>query len=235
MSTNKSDAPSKATREQMVARIRAAREQWDELVRDTVSHAGLDPRVFVDKGIPQSRVFMLDVIPLLHRLYEPEPEGARKTLLDVGPQNFAGTAMLAELHGRQSFTRLKLDVTAIDLHDKFALLKELIAPSVEFIVGDLYKVEGRAWDTVVASHVVEHVPNPLKFVRRLQAVAKDYVIIACPWNENPLKTKGHINTIDKAFVRELGARDLRIFTSYTWGKEREVCLFWLDGTASQAK
>ena len=39
----------------------------------------------------------------------------------------------------------------------------------------------------------------------------------------------------RGFVRELGARDLRIFTSYTWGKEREVCLFWLDGTASQAK
>ena len=71
MSTHDPKAPAKPTREEMVARIRAAREDWDQLVRDTVSHAGLDPRVFVDKGIPQSRVFMLDVIPLLHRLYEP--------------------------------------------------------------------------------------------------------------------------------------------------------------------
>ncbi len=180
--------PPAPTREEMVARIRAARENWDQLVRDTVSHAGLDPRVFVAKGIPQSRLFMLDVIPLLNRLYEHAPEGERNTLMDVGPQNFAGTALVADLHGRQSYTRLKLDITAIDLHDKFALLKELIAPGVEFLVGDIYKLEKRTWDTVVASHVIEHVPRPLDFVRRLQQLARDYVIIACPWNENPLTT-----------------------------------------------
>lgn len=186
---------------------------------------------FVDKGMPQSELFMAEMIPIIHRLYEHLPEGAIKTALDVGPQNFAGTELLSRIHARSTFCRLKLQVTAIDIHDRFRLLGEMVAPDVEFLVQNVFSVENRAWDFTVASHVIEHVPKPAVFVRRLQEISRDFVLIATPWREDPLTTTGHINTIDKTFVRAVGGRDLNVYTNFNWGKEREVCSFWLPGLA----
>jgi hypothetical protein len=190
-----------------------------------------DAARFVDKGMPQSELFMAEMIPIIHRLYSHLPEGARKAALDVGPQNFAGTELLARIHSPRTFCRLKMSVTAVDIHDRFRLLGELVAPDVEFLVQNIFSIKERVWDFTVASHVIEHVPKPAAFVRRLQELSRDFVLLATPWREDPLTTTGHINTIDKKFVRAVGGRDLDVYTNYNWGKEREVCSFWVPGLA----
>lgn len=126
-------------------------------------------------------------------------------------------------------------MSAVDITNNFGLLKELIAPNIEFLIKDIFDIKDRTWDFCIASHVIEHVPNPLQFVRQLQALANDFVIVACPWVEDPLVTPGHINTITKSLVREMGARNLKIFTNYSWGKNREVCTFWLPGQSKTEK
>jgi hypothetical protein len=77
---------------------------------------GVNPDSFT-KGWVQSRVFMMQIICYLHDLYASSP--GLKTCLDVGPHLLGGTTLLKELDSPESFTRLKLDVSAIDLDDRF--------------------------------------------------------------------------------------------------------------------
>ena len=219
-------ARSPEARSELLRSIREHNQQRQKLMLEALSLSGVeDGYRFISKGIPQSQLFMLELIPVLHELYISEPEGARKAILDVGPQNFAGTALLRDLHRDNSFNRLKLDVTALDIVDEFDLFREIIAPGLEFLHQDIFDINNRAWDTVICSHVIEHVPEPLEFLKQLQTLARDYVMVACPWNENPLVTNSHINTIDKSFIVESGARNLKIYTNYCWGKTCEVCMF----------
>jgi Methyltransferase domain len=203
-----------------------------ELLADILAEAGIeDPADWAAKAFSQSQLFAAEILPLMHRLYEPEPVNIEKTFLDIGPSNFAGTQLIQSIHQALSYTKLKLRVSALDIHGRYSKLQQFMVPECEFIISDLYKVSDRSWDMILASHVIEHVPDPEKFIHKMQDLAVDYVIIAAPWNENPIVTKSHINTIDKKLVRRVRGRDLRIFTNYAWGKDREVCTFWVPGRA----
>ena len=224
-----------AERLKLLDEIRSHNEERYELMTRALKLSGVeDAHKFVTKGLPQSQLFMVEVIPFLHRLYLHEEENTTKRVLDVGPQNFAGTALLRDVHRRNSFNRLKLDVSAVDIVDGFDLLREIVAPGLPFLKSDVFKIKDQTWDTIICSHVVEHVPKPGQFLARLQDLAHDFVIVGCPWNEDPITTKSHINTINKQSIIEFGGRDLQIFTNYCWGKHREVCLFWLPGKAKTA-
>lgn len=205
---------------------------YETLLTEVLSRAGVEnPIDWAAKSFAQSQLFAAEIIPVIHRLYESEPVNIHKSLLDIGPQNFAGTRLIQSIHDRRAFTNLKFSVSALDITDKFRNLQRLIAPQCEFIVSNLFDIRERIWDMVLASHVIEHVPNPALFIAKMQEISADYVVIAAPWNENPIVTRSHINTIDKAFVRMVGGRDLHIFTNYSWGKTREVCIFWVPGKA----
>lgn len=215
-------------------RIKQNNADRNSLMREALAVNSIDPLTIeklIKKGIPQSQLFMVEIIPFLHKLYLNLPELQTKTALDVGPLNFAGTALLSSIHQRSSPNRLRLQVAALDIESRLALMKEIVAPEVEFICGNLYKLENRIFDVVIASHVVEHVPEPEKFMRAMQELARDFVIIAAPWKEEFPLTGSHINVVDESLVAAVGGEDLQVFTNYCWGKNRNVCLFKLSGLA----
>jgi 2-polyprenyl-3-methyl-5-hydroxy-6-metoxy-1,4-benzoquinol methylase len=221
------------SREEMLQFIPRLRELWVKTQKACIQRGNVDPNVFYDKSMPQSELFMAEIIPVIHSLYFNYPVNRSIDVLDIGPQTFSGTRLLARTHAPDSFNSLKMKISALDIHDYFLELKECLCPEVEFIKSNVFDVKDRSWDLIICSHVIEHVPEPKAFVAKLQQMARRDVIVACPWNENPITTKGHINTIDKAFVRSVGAKDLKIFTNFMWGKTREVCIFTLQGMASK--
>jgi SAM-dependent methyltransferase len=223
------DAPLPAGAGDLLQRIARVRSEYRDLMEECVARGGADPGKFIDQGMPQSQLFMVEIIPFIHRYYFNQPVNVLKTALDIGPQTFAGTKLLHDIHKKESYSKLKLEITAVDIVDAFVHLRELILPEIEFMKRDIYSIEDRTWDFVICSHVIEHVPEPVRFLQKCRTLAKDFVIVACPWNENPITTTGHVNTIDKAFVRKVGGDDLHIYTNYSWGKDREVCIFRLPG------
>lgn len=212
-------------------RISLFHKERKDLLGLAAREVGLDPDIFVDKAIPQSELFMAENIRMLHELYVNASVNRKIDVLDVGPQAFGGTALLERLHRGSSYNKLKMNVSAIDITDQFDLLRQVQCPDVEFIHADIYDLADRTWDCIICSHVIEHVPEPAKFLNRLTELARDYVLVACPWKESPLTTNGHINTIDRKLVQSVQGQALRIFINYNWGKDREVCQFWLKGNA----
>ena len=184
-----------------------------------------EAKKYIFKAIPQSELFMTEVIPHIHANYLDLPENVLKTVLDVGPQSFGGTSLLSRLHSKYSFNRLKLSVSAIDIHSKFSGFCSILSPEVNFVCGNIYDLAPNSFDFCIASHVIEHVDNPVGFVERLANISRDFVIIAAPWMESQPLTKGHINIIDKSFVDSVGGTGLEVKVNYSWGKNRKVCIF----------
>lgn len=220
------------SRDELLTFINGIRDVWVKTQKSCIKRAKVDPEVFYNKSMPQSELFMTEIIPVIHELYFSFPVNKTIEVLDIGPQTFSGTRLLSRTHAPDSFNSLKMKISALDIHDYFLPLKECLCPEVEFFKSDVFDVKNRSWDLIICSHVIEHVPDPKAFVDQLKKLSRRDVIVACPWNENPITTKGHVNTIDKAFVRSVGARNLKIFTNFMWGKTREVCIFTLQGTAT---
>lgn len=180
---------------------------------------------FIRKGIPQSELFMLEIIPHIHRHYMALPDDSIKSVLDVGPQSFGGTSLIQRLHAKDTFNRLKLEVSAVDIHDKFAPICKILCPEVNFFKGNIYDLAPNSFDFCIASHVVEHVNDPEIFISQLAKVSRDYVMIAAPWEEHHPMSKGHINKIDRRFVESVNGKNLDVRVNYSWGKSRKVCIF----------
>lgn len=162
----------------------------------------------------QSCVFTCEILPALWALY---PNGQhRLNLLDVGPRTGAGTGLLQYLHHPESFSRIKLHTTAIDIDPTYKDYAAVHSPDVEYLVGDIFDESlARTFDVVLCSHTLEHLAEPLPFLRRLQALAKAWVIVACPFDEKDC-IPGHVSSLGYDFFESAGVHNLNVYRSLTW-------------------
>lgn len=157
---------------------------------------------FVENKLnPQSIQFMIDIIPHIRQLFLTEQLKSSLSVLDVGPRTGAGSALLQKLYSPNTNSKIKMHVTAIDIDDKFREYANFCYPNLEYRIGDIYSIKNEIWDLVICSHTIEHVPKPKQFLSRLLELAKDYVIIACPYNENENSlVPGHLHSIKDSFI-----------------------------------
>lgn len=183
------------------------------------------------KVMQQSRLFMIDIIPHIHRLFYEVSAGTIIKVLDVGIHNGGGTALLAELHNRQSYNHLKMDVTGLDINDHFKNYIQLCNPSFKYVTKDIFDIpDSEKWDLVLCSHVIEHLKEPFIFVEKLKKLTKKYLIVACPYNEQKLR-KGHVNTIDSAFIAKLNPIEHYIYTNFCWRINGQCLIMIFKGTS----
>ena len=166
--------------------------------------------------LPQSTQFMIDLLPHLQRYLASTPRGRALDVLDVGPGNGHGTGLLASLYAtsRLGYT---MRVTAVDVVEHYFDYIRVTSPLVNTMRADVFTMDQR-FDLVLASHVIEHVPDPVRFCRRLQQLARECVFVVAPYNEpRDRLTKGHRNVIDAALVEQLDADDVHVMKSVAWG------------------
>src|SRR5690606_37322203 len=128
------------------------------------------------------------------------PRGTAFNILDVGPGAGFGSELLASIHAGR-FIGYTAAVSAVDIRDTYFETMKFRPPLIrEQIKQDIYKLD-RVYDIVICSHVVEHVPEPVGFVKRLQELARQKVFLLTPWKEDPERlTKGHIQIFNEDFT-----------------------------------
>lgn len=169
------------------------------------------------KGGAHSMVSMIEMLPTIWGELAKERRGQVFSWLDVGPGAAYGTGLLADLYSGKSLG-YTLDVSTIDIRGGYKNLISMESPNIKnHIVGDLFKLDLQ-FDYVSCSHVIEHVPDPVNFVKRLQEIASKRVFILTPWKEREdILTKGHCNIFNEKFIEELGNPEYRTYRSIAWG------------------
>ena len=167
----------------------------------------------------QSLAFMTDILPTFHEYSRSYPYGARLRVLDVGCGPAAGSNLLAAMHA-SSFLGVQVTVDALDTRAVYDRYIRIAFPRVNHLVGDLDGLDpALAWDFVISSHTVEHVPDPAAFLLRLQRRAIDKVLVYAPLDEDmATASQGHVNRIDAQLFAPHRPVALKTIRSVGWRK-----------------
>ena len=166
----------------------------------------------------QSIAFTCEILPFIWSLY---PEGEHVLeLLDIGSRTGAGTGLIAYIHQQYAFNRIKVKATALDIDGNYQLYAQNHYPLVRYMVGDIFNMSfENLFDIVIASHTIEHVSDPVKFIKRLQELSSGHVIVACPFEEKNL-IDGHIHSFNEQFFKDTEALRLEVYTSTAWAQSK---------------
>ncbi|MGO1119923.1 class I SAM-dependent methyltransferase [Rhodovibrionaceae bacterium A322] len=170
----------------------------------------------------QSVQFAIDLTRFLHQVMQKHYRRADTLkLLDVGAGTAAGTELFAKLHsGRHVYSLLEVD--AVDVVPHRLKWARLMYPNIDYRVSDLFALPDNAWDFVVCSHVIEHVPEPEVFLKKLTEICRGFCFVYAPYNEID-RIPGHINTITEDLFDGYTLEALEIFNSMGWKADRPDC------------
>ncbi|MBA3524179.1 MAG: class I SAM-dependent methyltransferase [Geodermatophilaceae bacterium] len=106
-----------------------------------------------------------------------------------------------------------LDVVASDVNSGSMALLAAVAgargggPAVLTCSADALPLAAGGADTVLVVHLLEHVPAAVGTVMLAEAqrVARQRVVVAVPYEDEPTAAYGHVRTLDAADLRALGA------------------------------
>ena len=210
--------------------VRANRLRIEEIKRKCLGPIAGDFAAVEYARVSQARSFMSDALPHIYRLFSSWPRNQVLKVLDVGANTGAGSSLLAEMHHPASCSELKMAVTALDISNLYKDYAAVWFPSIDYVVGDIFRIPGeQQWDLVIASHVIEHVEDPVRFLARLQRLARHVLLVLCPFDEKD-RIPGHVNTIDRAFVDRALPSEYHIYSNITWRNRGECLLMVFDGT-----
>ncbi len=191
-------------------------ETYDELKDAVFDRRNRDARIDFENGwAAQSIQFVIDCLPEFHRIMQQyHKRNDDLTLLDVGAGTGAGSNVFTMLHsGRHVYS--KVTVEAVDYTDSRVKWVKTMYPRVKYKVADVYDLPDNNWDMVFCSHVIEHVPDPRKFLEKLVDISKGFLFVYAPYNEIN-RIPAHINTITESLFEGLNIEKISIFKSMAW-------------------
>lgn len=171
----------------------------------------------VRKGA-QSKQFMAQIAPYAHAYMRRHEKGKVFDILDVGCGTGHGSNFLASLYQTMELG-YRARVTAVDVDSTYHEYARFFCPYiVHNVVSDISEIN-RTFDIVIASHVVEHVRNPVRFVEKLKLLSTGLVIICAPYDESPdAITDGHVNIIGDELISQFSPTAVDFVESPAWGQ-----------------
>lgn len=186
-----------------------------------VEDAALPPQV-TRRGIEtfggaQSKQFMAQLLPTIQSYMRSFPQKTHFSILDVGPGAAFGSNLLASMY-KQPFLGYTATVHTTDIVDHYIRFAKVFCRYVVPHQEDIFDMQ-RSYDIVIASHVIEHVPQWKAFVQRLREISRGVAIVCSPYRENPeMLTRGHCNIFDDEMIEEMKPDRVQLMESPAWGQ-----------------
>lgn len=210
-------------------------KNFESLYSDLVTSEDLEK---FHEWIPQSLQFMIDCLPYIRRLIENWSLEKTLKVLDVGAAHGAGSHLLATLY-RSNLFGVRMEVDALENDNKYKQFAEKRFPEINFIVKDIFKMDSSEnWNLIICSHTIEHLENPIPFMKKLCEFATDWVLFYAPFEETGIRPENHISTITMEMVNSLNPIFMDIFKSPGWDRpegDRRCVLFVLKGRYNNSK
>jgi SAM-dependent methyltransferase len=195
-----------------------------------LSSRGTSPDFVLSKVDTQAVGFMVDILSNLRPVLIPAYAGQTLSVLDLGAKTGAGSQLLGYLGQGGSFSKVKFAVTCADIDPAFQAYARARHPNIEYLNADPVKGD-RRWDVVICSHVVEHTPDPLAFVREVARIANKYVVVAFPYSEDPARLiPGHLHSLGHDFLRSLKPLRYEVYDGLFWSQSL-CCVAVIDAKA----
>ncbi len=143
------------------------------------------------------------------------------SILDVG----CGNGWLAKAKVSQETTVISMDISS---RNPIQAIKKHPHPRHEALIADVYHMplKGNSIDCIVASEIMEHVPDPALFIEKLLFVLKPggKLIITTPYNEqieyhlcvhcnHPTPAHAHLHSFNENNIKKLIPSEVR---SWSW-------------------
>lgn len=176
----------------------------------------------------QSLAFYLEVLPFFYSyiLDSGLPLKTSYSFLDVGARTGAGANLYAELFSSETWGyEVKLVVDTIDINQDWNDYMKLNPFINKHSNTDLFDLPNHSYDICFCSHTIEHLDNPVEFVRQLKNVSRKFALISCPFNElNPIP--GH-HTITMDMINECNPKAVTTYKSVNRWKEDLECVIFI--------
>lgn len=214
-----------------------ARELGRMFERLQIVSAGEDPRVgqyALDYNNPQALCFLVDVYPVLQKIFATYPRMGTIRLLDIGPAFGASAGLLSEMH-RSHFLGPKVKVDVLDIVDSRRDFIEMTYPLVDFLHCPIEEVPAdQTWDLIYCSNAIEHMPDPRAFIRCVLQHTTGRAIFLAPHDEQEPLSQDHLSKITAETFAEFDVETLHVFSTPAWpvtseGVDRQQILAVLKG------
>jgi 2-polyprenyl-3-methyl-5-hydroxy-6-metoxy-1,4-benzoquinol methylase len=78
----------------------------------------------------------------------------------------------------------------------------------------------------LCSHCIEHLEDPVKFVKQLKKVSKYFSLVTCPFNEMKPLAEGHEVVISKEIIDLCEPKETYYYKSINrWREDLEMVVF----------
>jgi SAM-dependent methyltransferase len=161
----------------------------------------------------QTEIFAIDLLPYIHWMLRKLPWNTHLRILDAGCGIGSGAEMLGRLH-QTNFLGHSYEVVGIDSSSVSKPHADAFFDHMTYTVGDIFDLEDGSFDVVICSHVIEHIPDPTDFIKKLQRVATRFALFYCPFEEKNLR--GHVVSITREYVERLEPAFVEVRGSMCW-------------------
>lgn len=175
----------------------------------------------------QSMAFYSEVLPMFYDYAKTAGLELTKeyTLLDVGTRSGGGANFLGQIFSDEKWGYLlKLKVDAMDIDTMWNDYLKLQPYIHRTFNTDIFDLKEDSYDICFCSHTLEHVDDPVGFVRQLRKIAKRFVFITCPFEEHDPIPSHH--TVTREIIDQC---EPKFFTTYKsvnrWKEDLECVVF----------
>ncbi len=146
-------------------------------------------------------------------------------MLDVGSRTGAGANFLGAVFADEEWgylLKLIVDTTDIntDWNDYIKLMPYI---HCSFNI-DIFSMEENTYDFCFCSHTIEHLDDPVKFVKQLKRIARKFSFITCPFEEEK-PIAGH-HTVTRGDIERCEPKYIKTYKSVNrWKRDLECVVF----------